>query len=332
MASDMMFRCLASLLAFAGVLSLARPASACSKPWLDSCRKLASVQQPLDDATDVPRNTELRVGYFSGVGASPQPVLETEDGQLVPTRWESGRRWDQETFVGRPEQLLSPSTHYRLRHRYRPCAALDAGTHTHCSAGALCSDENGEVISEFTTGAGTDEKVLAKPVLEAPLRETAYRCEPNNSCGPCRAEPECGFSMELPDLAAGLSYRVERDGKFILFVNGELSVSLGTDPSSGGAHGGGVYALSVVDTLGNRSEPVSLTVPSACTPGDAGTARADASVSITQDSGMQTSMADGGSAADPADVDGCSLGGAPANWTWMVWLALGLVRRRATKT
>jgi hypothetical protein len=275
-------------------------AAACASK---SCPQLVAVL-PADDAAEVPRNIELRVEY----SATPQgvhAVLETEDGQVVPTSWERAgpdfrHSMQLEQWIGRPTVPLAASTRYRLRHAYRECTSAS-------DACGLCWADVGDVISEFMTAATLDEKTLAAPTLGAPVF-TGFEAEQQSSlCGPYA---RCTYSVDVPALPAGQRLRVMQGDALIGYFGTERALVVGVhQPGSNGfpvdvdINRGGTFEVSVVDATGNRSPSTALVVPS-CT---------------------------GAPDADPvetADDGGCSTRVARVRWGTALWMALAMLVAR----
>jgi hypothetical protein len=257
-------------------------ASACSPAA--PCRQLNLVR-PADGATDIPRNIELRVSYRLAphLPQGGAAVLESDDGQVVPTTWESATRpYATELWIGRPTAPLAAATHYRLRHPYRPCSSSDAGPNPYGCEG-LCVSAPGDVISEFTTGAGSAEKVLNAPVLAAPVLNGVERTSDNGAS--CGAYTLCHYSVEVTGVASDRWLRVRGGGRGLVGDFGS-PLQFGVH-SSGILYDGSVaifqsgeqtYRVSIVDSVGNESPATTLSVP-ACTPQDGGVSGTDAGAS-----------------------------------------------------
>lgn len=332
------------LLAFGAlaVTSLPSPAAACSGS--SGCLTLSSVH-PADDATDVPRNVELRITYEGPFEAGASAVLETDDGRVVPTTWEAARTYRYagngtgQLWIGRIAAPLDASTHYRLRHSYRACSATDAGIYQGCDG--LCLDTAGEVISGFTTGTALDEKTLAAPALGAPVMRVDS-CDSSGCCGPYT---RCIYTVDVPTLPSDQLLRVTKGSALVGYFASTLRVGVN---HSGNGYGNGVdingsgeYQVSVVDGSGSRSPATTLVIPAcaiegvspdagpdsgspdASTPADA-TVTGERSDAASPDSDM--SQSDGGGIDD-----GCALAGRASSWTSALWLALALVLARRAK-
>ncbi|HEY6880923.1 MAG TPA: hypothetical protein VI299_23020, partial [Polyangiales bacterium] len=280
-------------------------ASACS--GFLTCRKLGAVQ-PADQASNVPRNVELRIMYTQSYtfeeGASA--VLETEDGQVVPTTWEraqlgSASAGPTQQWMGRPTSVLAPATHYRIRHSYHACTETDAGTGSPSeTCGGLCKTALGDVISEFTTGADVAEETLAPPMLGAPVLLGSEATPDSQSCGPYS---RCLYSVGVPTLANGQQLRVMKDSELLGYFETEHELRIAVHRPGSNGYGVGVdlslsqgteLQVSVVDAIGNRSAATTLTIPM-CAPESDGGVR-------TLDAGL--SREDGGSHVQPDAMAG----------------------------
>ena len=111
------------------LLSVARQASAGD---FRICENQGTVIIPADGSVDVPLNAGI---FMQTDGYAPRPVLEREDGTVVPVEdIETGHYYADECFYPRaPVDLLEPETTYVLR--------LD-----------------GNVVSTFTTGTEEDNE------------------------------------------------------------------------------------------------------------------------------------------------------------------------------
>jgi hypothetical protein len=306
------------------------PALACSP--IRSCRRLLGAR-PIDGATEVPRNIEFRVSYVKPLNYDAQtawPVLETDDGEIVPTAWESASDASQQLLVGRATTVLAASTHYRLRHPFRLCSQSDAGPSSPSCPDGLCAAEHGDVISEFTTSNLTKESVLAAPVFSGEVSRRVDVCDRSSCCGPYQ---RCLLSVELPALAPGQMYRVTRGGALQAYSGSpEFPTTLVATVGSAFNWNAqllseGEYEVVVVDEAGNRGPAASFSVPACILPPDAGVPPV---VLPTPDAATSDPViaprSDGGTAS--AREEGCSLGGAHPSGASMAWLALAFVRRR----
>jgi hypothetical protein len=343
--------CLIGLLLTATAM-LPSSSAACSMG--PHCRELRGVQ-PVDGATNVPRNVELRVWYDGAnyLEAGAEAVLERDDGQVVSTSWErvqQGAYRTMQLWIGRPAAPLAASTHYRLRHSYKACSEVDGGVSQPGSCSGLCMAAVGDVISEFTTGASTEERTLAAPTLGAVTPSGVDVCTNSACCGPYE---RCMYSITLPALPRDHTVRVARGGALVGDFAG--SVLIGTSIASAGASrywqladlvGAGDYQVQVVDAIGNRSPATTLTLPSCViTPdgglphdggteavGDSGVPRADAAVQAPLDAGAGAHDAAAMGPTAPAPDDrGCAIPASRTGWTSLVLVALSmlLARRRA---
>jgi hypothetical protein len=348
----MIQRCAVLLLAIACTWVCSAPASACSAPR--DCRALLVVA-PSDDAADVPRNVELRVSYgntwYSSTGSEPQPILETADGVVVATQWSRVTAYSysaqlNETWRGRPDAPLAPSTRYQIRHAYTQCPGDGGYGSGYCG---LCKAETtGDVIAEFTTGTSTLAQTPPAPrigELSAPVSSH----EPNTSCG---LISRCSQSVTVSGLATKMPLRVYKDDVWQGDYYGTtLSFGFaGAWPGQGpDIRGDGEYELFAVDQAGNRSDPVTLLV-SGCgqvsprdagfppypygdagsEPGAGGTGL-DAGTEPTHDTNVTEPDATPETSAITSD-DGCALGNARSSPLWAALGLLALVRRRRPLT
>lgn len=288
---------------------LGSPALACSPPR--QCRTLGGTY-PVRDATGTTRKLELRVSYATAtaIDSDRAPTLETDDGEIVPTRWESARSSATQLWVGRPMSLLAGSTHYRLRHPFHRCAETDAGVWP-CANDGLCVADEGDVISEFTTSDDTGEAVLPTP--PTPRVETrADVCTGEACCGPYS---RCVYDVALPGRSTSDLFRIERNGQLQAYVGQTFSVGSGGLDWFTAFNGVGEYQVIAVDKAGNRSEPTALVIP-AC--------------DLSMASG-HTSNPDAGTTAEREVDDGCALGGRFDMGLW-ISLVLGALRRRRKRS
>lgn len=346
----LLFSCALALIA-----SFASPAAACT--GAPNCLGLRTVV-PADGAANVPRTVELRITY-GGARLEPSSgaVLETDDGTVVPTRWErvrtqSGYGWSSEVlWVGQVATPLAASTHYRLRHLYRDCSETDASTPPYCQE--LCVDTVGEVISEFTTGTAIDEAPLAAPTILGAVTMSVDSCDSSGCCGPY---VRCLYSVELSALEPGQQVRVTKENQLVAY---SASASLRVAVSYSGSgydngvtfNGSGEYQLVVTDGTSKRSPATTLTIPACAveqapqpdaTMPDAAVRDAailaapvlDAATHAAPDGAAPAApdaraALDAGEPAEPNAThdDGCALAGSRTPWAWFA-IALVLWRRR----